>query len=87
MSVGNSPFSDTFWGIFRRCGTASENPLFNRFSSVLYKTETERGKERRSREPSPFSSPFRRCSAAVRRHCPSSLSATLGKWKIKIYLV
>uniref|UniRef100_A0A9I9EHK8 CACTA en-spm transposon protein n=1 Tax=Cucumis melo TaxID=3656 RepID=A0A9I9EHK8_CUCME len=77
MSIGNSPVSNAFWGISRRCGTGSGNPFFNRFSSVFYITETERGKERRSREPSPFPSPFRRCSAAVSRRCPSSPSTTL----------
>uniref|UniRef100_A0A9I9EFJ8 Uncharacterized protein n=1 Tax=Cucumis melo TaxID=3656 RepID=A0A9I9EFJ8_CUCME len=58
MSVGNFPFPDAFWGISRR-------------RMLFYRTKTERGKERRSREPSLFSSPFRRCSAVVpRRRLP-----------------
>uniref|UniRef100_A0A9I9E997 CACTA en-spm transposon protein n=1 Tax=Cucumis melo TaxID=3656 RepID=A0A9I9E997_CUCME len=40
---------------------------------VFYRTETEREKERRSRDRR-RASPFRRCSAAVRRRPPSPLS-------------
>ncbi|TYK26661.1 CACTA en-spm transposon protein [Cucumis melo var. makuwa] len=65
MSVGNDPFPDAFRGISRRRGTASGNPLFNHFSSVIYRTETERENERRNRE-----------GRRENRHCrplPSSL--------------
>ncbi|KAA0033763.1 CACTA en-spm transposon protein [Cucumis melo var. makuwa] len=43
-----------FWGFpdaARCCDTALGNPLYNRFSSVKYRTEIERGKERRSSKP------------------------------------
>ncbi|TYK05793.1 CACTA en-spm transposon protein [Cucumis melo var. makuwa] len=49
MSVGNSFFPDAFLRIFRRRATVSGNSLYNRFSSVKYRTVTERGKERRSK--------------------------------------
>ncbi|KAA0051768.1 CACTA en-spm transposon protein [Cucumis melo var. makuwa] len=49
MSVGNPLFPDAFLGISRRRATASRNLLYNCFSSVKYRTETERGKERRSK--------------------------------------
>ncbi|TYK14242.1 hypothetical protein E5676_scaffold1121G00240 [Cucumis melo var. makuwa] len=49
MSIENAPFPDAFWGISRRRDTVSENPLFNP-SSVFYRTEIEREKERRSQE-------------------------------------
>uniref|UniRef100_A0A9I9EKR5 Uncharacterized protein n=1 Tax=Cucumis melo TaxID=3656 RepID=A0A9I9EKR5_CUCME len=73
MSVRNAPFPDAFRGISRRRDTASGNPLFNRFSSVIYKTETERENERRSREGRREN---RRCrSVFCRRRSPSSLVA------------
>ncbi|KAA0042253.1 hypothetical protein E6C27_scaffold824G00340 [Cucumis melo var. makuwa] len=70
MSIRNAPFPDAFWGISRRRDTVSENPLFNP-SSVFYRTEIERGKERRSQEGK---REIRRPSAAVP---PPSLAAVV----------
>ncbi|TYK17801.1 uncharacterized protein E5676_scaffold306G00490 [Cucumis melo var. makuwa] len=74
----------------RHC--VGKSPL-NRFSSVIYRTETERGKEKRSRERHRH---FRRPSAAIPppfvaalpRRCPSPPSANLddpkngSNWKV-----
>nr|ADN34153.1 hypothetical protein [Cucumis melo subsp. melo] len=43
MSIGNPLFPDALLGISRCCTTGSGNPLYKRFSSVKYRTETERG--------------------------------------------
>ncbi|KAA0057011.1 CACTA en-spm transposon protein [Cucumis melo var. makuwa] len=72
-SIGNAPYPDAFRGISRRRGTASGNLLFNRFSSVIYRTETERGIKRRSREGRRENRRSR--SVFCRRRSPSSLAA------------
>ncbi|KAA0066901.1 CACTA en-spm transposon protein [Cucumis melo var. makuwa] len=79
-NVGNKGFSDA---VNNASGEASGKHSFpthhegvDKYSSEKG-TETERGKRKeKPREPSPFSSPFCRCSAAVRRRpSPPSLAA------------
>ncbi|TYK09404.1 CACTA en-spm transposon protein [Cucumis melo var. makuwa] len=69
MSIDNSLFFNAFLGISRRCDTASGNPLLNRFSSVFYRTEIKRKKERKRssklRGDRTIPSPFCRRSVAV----------------------
>uniref|UniRef100_A0A9I9EG35 CACTA en-spm transposon protein n=1 Tax=Cucumis melo TaxID=3656 RepID=A0A9I9EG35_CUCME len=76
MNVGNPSFPDAFLGISRRCATVLGNPLYNRFNSVKYKTETERGKGRG--EPLPSSVVIVVAAFRCRRCRPSPPSATLG---------
>ncbi|TYK11143.1 uncharacterized protein E5676_scaffold66G00500 [Cucumis melo var. makuwa] len=68
MSIGNNGIPDAFLGIFQCRATASKNLLYKRFSSVLHRFETERGKGGENRTSRlPF---YRRCH-------PSPPSATL----------
>ncbi|KAA0040895.1 CACTA en-spm transposon protein [Cucumis melo var. makuwa] len=72
MSIGNAPFYDAFRGISRRRDTASGNLLFNHFSSVIYRTKTERESREGRRENR------RRRSVFCRRRSPPSLAAVLA---------
>ncbi|KAA0037193.1 CACTA en-spm transposon protein [Cucumis melo var. makuwa] len=74
-NVENKVFPDA---INTASGEASGKHSFPMHHENVSKTEIERGKKRRSREPSPFPSPFRSCSAAVCHRCPSPPSATLA---------
>ncbi|KAA0066300.1 CACTA en-spm transposon protein [Cucumis melo var. makuwa] len=76
-NVGNKGFPNTINTASGKHSFPTHHEGVGKYSSGKG-TKTKRGKERRSREPLSFPSPFRRCFIVVHRRCPSPPSATLA---------